>query len=69
MITMSRNLCYNNIKYTFNFFQMNILQEKLMQEAVEFMNEIRLEKYCKDTEYDCVYLEEVEEEDLNKVPN
>lgn len=48
---------------------MNILQEKLMQEAVEFMNEIRLEKYCKDTEYECVYLEEVEEEDLNKVPN
>ena len=30
--------------------------------AVEFMEEIRLEKYCKDTEYECVQSEEVEEE-------
>ena len=66
---MLRNLCYNNIKYTFNFFQMTIIHEKLMQDAVEFMNEIRLEKYCKDTEYECVYLEEVEEDVLNKVTN
>lgn len=40
-----------------------------MQDAIEFMDEIRLEKYCKDTEYDCVYMEEVEEEVLNKVTN
>lgn len=48
---------------------MNIIHEKLMRDAVEFMNEIRLEKYCKDTEYECVYLEEVEEDILNKVTN
>ena len=48
---------------------MNIIHEKLMLDAVEFMDEIRLEKYCKDTEYECVYLEEVEEDVLNKVPN
>jgi len=48
---------------------MNIIHEKLMQDAVEFMEEIRLEKYCKDTEYECVQSEEVEEEVLNKVKN
>lgn len=48
---------------------MKLIHEKLMQDAIEFMDEIRLEKYCKDTEYDCVYMEEVEEEVLNKVTN
>ena len=48
---------------------MKLIHEKLMQDAIEFMDEIRLEKYCKDTEYACVYMEEVEEEVLNKVTN
>jgi len=35
-----------------------------MKDAMEFLNEIRLEKYCQDDEYEYVIVEEEEELDL-----
>lgn len=34
---------------------------RLMKDAMEFLKEMRLEKYCQDDEYDCVCIEEEEE--------